>query len=531
MPSAKVIDKISFKQGGLVETYHISNSVNGYLNSTDGKFYAESTFITELPAVETMLYIDISTDYIYRYSEADTEYIQVGGSGDASDAIIYVNSLPSSDIKDVIYGIISKTAYTGTIADGFLDDNDLFEKTARVGSDYTYTAAEGVELEASADDTTYKGFTSLAYDGTSDWTLTFIDGTSATLADSDTFYFKQVFRNFYAGNSTEQIVTPFASGGGGGGGANYFAGEGIDITNNIISTSPATTSTLGGVKPDDDTIKVDANGILSGNYEGGYGIKVTGNEVASKTFVGTQTEWDNLTSTQKAKFDTVSITDDSNTTNNTPGHEIIDESDTTFPQRTKMKIEGATITDDSTNDVTVITPTPYTAGRKIEIDNYEIAADETLKGTFIGTQNEWNALTTTEKAEYEVVNITDDLMTGSTVVDVVENNNMNAVTSNAVFNVVNTKVEKINVGNVSTSTTDLKLFLNTIIQNHMLSKNNGAYLLYGIWVGSSQFIIHAHKTSAYVLLTCVIASGSFWHYYDLTNDSAITYGTYFTQIT
>lgn len=440
-----LIDKIAFRKDGVTETYTISNSVPGYLNSTNGKFYKESTYTTEIDGIITLVYVDLSTNYLYRYDDLNEEFVQIGGSGSgSSDAIVYVNSLPSSNIKDVIYGMITKTSYTETIADEFLDNNNLFEKTPGSGADYTYTAADGTELEASDDGISYKSFVSLAYDGSSDWTLTYADASSATLADGDSFYFKSVNRTYYAGNETEQSVTPFASGGGGGG-ATYLPGTGIDITNNIISVEPATNATLGGVKPDNSTIVADANGTISGNYQAGHGITITGNEISDKTFIGTEAEWEALTPAQQAEYDMVSISDDGAPVDLTPGHTIQDET-TTFPQRSNLQFEDMTVTDDSTNGITKVAPIPYTAGDKIDITNNEVSCDETVKGTFIGTKTEWEALSTTDKAKYDIVNLTDDAASPSVVVDIVADGNMNAVTSNAVADALQGKANTADLG-------------------------------------------------------------------------------------
>ena len=52
---------------------------------------------------------------------------------------------------------------------------------------------------------------------------------------------------------------------------------------------------------------------------------------------------------------------------------------------------------------------------------------------FVGTTAEWNALTAYQKARYQLVNLTDDKETlGIAPVDVVEDGNMSAITSNAV---------------------------------------------------------------------------------------------------
>ena len=348
LPSAaKLNGTIYFVTDGAVE----GSIVSGYYNETDGEFYKESTYETKLPYSINVIYIDLATNTTYIYDFENEEYVQVGGGGSGT-VIKYVSTLPVTGIEDIIYGIKGYNSFEETIADGFLDENELFEKEDDLSGGYIYTPAEDIILDVSDDGTTYKGFTSLAYDGTSDWTLTFDDTTDVTLADGDTFYFRQPIERFFAGDATNQTLIPFASAGGGGG--TYSPGEGILINNQVISTAPATETTLGGIKPDNITLEVNEYGVLNGNYEGGYGVQIDNNRIVSKTFVGTQAEWNNLTATQKAKFDIVSITDDNTGVNTTPGHEILDGIGTTLPQRTNIQFEGAEATDDSTNDITKV---------------------------------------------------------------------------------------------------------------------------------------------------------------------------------
>lgn len=78
----------------------------------------------------------------------------------------------------------------------------------------------------------------------------------------------------------------------------------------------------------------------------------------------------------------------------------------------------------------------YTAGDGIEISNLDaISADNTLVPfNFVGTQAEWDALSVSQKAKYNLVTITDDVANGGVAIsDVVADGNMNAVTSNAVY--------------------------------------------------------------------------------------------------
>lgn len=67
--------------------------------------------------------------------------------------------------------------------------------------------------------------------------------------------------------------------------------------------------------------------------------------------------------------------------------------------------------------------------------NNELVALETGAGSsiFVGTQAEWDALSTAEKNEYSQANITDSNSVVHVPVDTIANGNMNPVTSNAVY--------------------------------------------------------------------------------------------------
>ena len=69
------------------------------------------------------------------------------------------------------------------------------------------------------------------------------------------------------------------------------------------------------------------------------------------------------------------------------------------------------------------------------------------KKIFTGTRAEWDALTTTEKGEYDICNLTDDLAGGELVVsDTVTAGDMNPVTSNAVAKAVNYSTDEVKTG-------------------------------------------------------------------------------------
>lgn len=71
----------------------------------------------------------------------------------------------------------------------------------------------------------------------------------------------------------------------------------------------------------------------------------------------------------------------------------------------------------------------------VENQDGEISVSPAYKKIFDGTLEEWNALTTAEKKEYDNVS-TPDPTSAEALVDAVENGNMNAVTSNAVYDAI-----------------------------------------------------------------------------------------------
>jgi hypothetical protein len=67
--------------------------------------------------------------------------------------------------------------------------------------------------------------------------------------------------------------------------------------------------------------------------------------------------------------------------------------------------------------------------------------------SWTGTRAEWEALPADDKLKYEIVNLTDDVA-GSSVTNAVTNNDMRAVTSNAVYTVIN-NLESSTVGTLT----------------------------------------------------------------------------------
>ena len=71
------------------------------------------------------------------------------------------------------------------------------------------------------------------------------------------------------------------------------------------------------------------------------------------------------------------------------------------------------------------------AGNGINISNDDKINADTV--TFTGTRAEWEALSSSAKAKYNIVNFTDEELTNDVITNTVEDGNMLAVTSNAVF--------------------------------------------------------------------------------------------------
>lgn len=172
-------------------------------------------------------------------------------------------------------------------------------------------------------------------------------------------------------------------------------------------------------------------------YYAGPGINISDDNVISSKaveFAGTQAEWDALSAQEKSVFDYINITDDTSEETYQPGHSISDGT-SEKTQREILEFNGFNVTDDSVNGKTKISEVPYTAGDGVEITGKEISTDdELLPYTFVGTKAEWETLSVAEKAKYKLVNLTDDIAGGDmVVVDTVAENDMNPVTSNAVY--------------------------------------------------------------------------------------------------
>lgn len=76
-------DKIVLRKNGIDTFYEIANFIKGYLNTTNNKFYKESTFLTEIEGKDRKVYLDLNTNYLYKFNTDSLTpgFVQIGGGG------------------------------------------------------------------------------------------------------------------------------------------------------------------------------------------------------------------------------------------------------------------------------------------------------------------------------------------------------------------------------------------------------------------------------------------------------------------
>lgn len=403
MPDIRVLNELTIKKDGVSNTYKLG-TVNGYYNPTDGKFYEDSSHVTEIEGAPNLVYVDIAGNALYIYKTATSSFVKVSGSGGSADNLKfgYLNDEDGKFYEDDQYQV----EIPGNADYLFIGlDNDTIYRYDTSNTAFIAIgggSSTGGTIEGYYNENDGKFYEESSY-------TTEITGQAGYLyVDLST---NKTYR--YDITNTEFIVV-------GGGGTEYQAGIGIDIT----------------------------NGVISGDYKAGFGIEIDNDTIKTTDFVGTQADWNSLTPAQQAEYDFVHITDDSSSIVYKPGHSISDGT-SEKTQRDGLVFDGFEVTDDSTNEVTKIAEIPYTAGDGIEITNKEVSVGDEISRTWTGTKAEWDAIS--DKSIYDgwIINITDDAAVGSgPVVDVVEDGNLNAVTSNAVYDTF--KVKKLSLPNKNT---------------------------------------------------------------------------------
>ena len=56
---------------------YVDDIIEGYYNSTDGKFYEESTYTTEIIGERGIIYVDLITNSMYRWDDTENEFVEM----------------------------------------------------------------------------------------------------------------------------------------------------------------------------------------------------------------------------------------------------------------------------------------------------------------------------------------------------------------------------------------------------------------------------------------------------------------------
>ena len=157
------------------------------------------------------------------------------------------------------------------------------------------------------------------------------------------------------------------------------------------------------------------------------------------------------------------------------------------------------------------------SGKGIAVQNGEVSQTRDQL-TFTGTRNEWDSLSVEQKAQYGIANITDDVASGiPIIVDAITNGDMNAVTSNAVFDSLAGKTDNEFLGNyegVASSTEDAiaRAFSAITVTNKTIT----GYFSYS---GTFMCIAFKYSGGQYGSMLTVRNDGLAWilHYYTGTS--------------
>ena len=184
--------------GGVVEGYYYN-----------GKFYEDSAHTTEITGQSGLLYVDVSTNYVYRYDSTESEFVQVSGGGSTLTAGFGVK---------IANDEISTTDFVGTQA-------EWDAKTAAQKAEYDF-----IHITDDASQVSYSPGHSIS-DGTSEKTQReILEFDGFTVTDDST------------NGKTKVAEVP------------YTAGDGVEITEKEISVSDEISRTWTGTKAEWDAI-------------------------------------------------------------------------------------------------------------------------------------------------------------------------------------------------------------------------------------------------------------------------------------
>ena len=136
---------------------YVDDVIEGYYNTTDGKFYEESAYTTEITGETGKIYVSLDTNYSYRWS--GSAFIQIGGTeyeaGDGiniDNGVVSVDEMPSSDMSEVaspMPSVMSRRFKYNTeeqIVGEWIDGKPLYQKV--IEPNFSISSS-GIELDLS----------------------------------------------------------------------------------------------------------------------------------------------------------------------------------------------------------------------------------------------------------------------------------------------------------------------------------------------------------------------------------------------
>lgn len=119
-----VLNKITTKKDNITTTYKIGDLIEGYYDSSTGKFYEESTYTTEIEGASGFIYVDLAGNNIYIYRTDTSSFVKVSGIEEDNFRFGYLNKTNGKFYEDSTYQVEippnSNNIYIG------LDDNTIY---------------------------------------------------------------------------------------------------------------------------------------------------------------------------------------------------------------------------------------------------------------------------------------------------------------------------------------------------------------------------------------------------------------------
>ena len=103
MSTIQVLNELQIKKNGVTTTYKLG-TVNGYYNPTDGKFYEEVSHVTEIEGAPNLVYADIAANNLYIWKASTSSFVKVSGEGGSGGLVYgYLNPTDGKFYEDSLY--------------------------------------------------------------------------------------------------------------------------------------------------------------------------------------------------------------------------------------------------------------------------------------------------------------------------------------------------------------------------------------------------------------------------------------------